>query len=53
VLFSTNVREDGWDGSYSGEVVQDGVYPWMIVYRERTLEGVAERRLRGHVTLLR
>jgi gliding motility-associated-like protein len=53
VLFSTNAREDGWDGSYSGEVVQDGVYPWMIVYRERTLEGVVERRLRGHVTLLR
>ena len=53
LLYSTNSREQSWDGSFSGEPVQDGVYSWTIVYRERTIYGVEERRLVGHVTLLR
>jgi gliding motility-associated-like protein len=52
-LYATVERDEGWDGTYGGLPAQDGIYPWIIVYRERTLEGVQERKIFGHVTLLR
>lgn len=53
VLFSTNDREQGWDGGYGGSGSQDGVYIWAITYTEFTELGRTGRRLVGHVTLLR
>lgn len=52
-IFSTDLRDEGWDGTYDGQPAQDGVYPWIIVYRERTLLGMQDRRIVGHVTLMR
>lgn len=41
---------NGWDGTYNGEVVQDGVYTWKLTYVTRR----GEKKVKvGHVTLLR
>ena len=32
-MFSTNSIDKYWDGKFEGNVSQDGVYAWRIVYR--------------------
>ncbi|QQR86729.1 MAG: gliding motility-associated C-terminal domain-containing protein [Flavobacteriales bacterium] len=39
-----------WDGTYNGDIVQDGVYPYRLVYRMPYQE---DHRIFGHVTVLR
>ena len=51
VLFESNNAAVGWDGTYGGKVVQDGVYVWKIQFRDKYTD---ERQVHtGHVTLLR
>jgi gliding motility-associated-like protein len=51
VLFESNDSEYGWDGTYGGEICQDGTYIWQITFKKL---GKDKRRLiRGHVNLLR
>lgn len=51
VLFESNDAEVGWDGTYGGEICQDGTYVWQITFKDL---GKDKRQLiRGHVNLLR
>ncbi|MBL7944444.1 MAG: gliding motility-associated C-terminal domain-containing protein [Flavobacteriales bacterium] len=52
-IHSTNDREEGWDGAYSGVASQDGVYVWKLAFRVLAPEGVRSESRIGHVTLLR
>ncbi|GAA0874644.1 hypothetical protein GCM10009118_10520 [Wandonia haliotis] len=51
VLFESNDAEFGWDGTYGGQLVEDGVYVWRISFKNET----TDRRevITGHVTLIR
>jgi gliding motility-associated-like protein len=51
VLFESNDAEFGWDGTYGGNVVQDGTYVWKIRYRLIGVDKPQERM--GHVNLIR
>lgn len=50
VIFESKDINQGWDGSYKGEIVQDGTYVWKINYTEVAGK---ERKMIGHVNLLR
>jgi gliding motility-associated-like protein len=51
VMFESNDSKFGWDGTYGGEVVQDGVYLWKISFRTKYND---ERIIKvGHVNLIR
>jgi len=49
-LFETDKPQQGWDGTYRGESVQEGVY---MYYARVTLENGERKMFRGTVTLLR
>ena len=42
---------ESWDGSVGGDIVQDGVYAYRIVYQITSTGGVREHL--GHVTVLK
>jgi len=51
IIFESNNAQVGWDGSYGGEICQDGTYIWQITFKEI---GKDKRRLlRGHINLVR
>lgn len=51
VVFESQNHQVGWDGTFKGEMMQDGVYIWQIEYKET----IADKRSvkRGSVTLIR
>jgi len=51
VIFESRNAEIGWDGTYAGTPVQDGVYIWKIMVGHSNDAKRTERI--GHVTLLR
>ena len=51
IVFESNNAQVGWDGTYGGQKVKDGVYIWKIEFKEKYTD---ERHVvKGHVTLLR
>ena len=52
LVFETKDVTQGWDGSYNGVVVQDGVYVWKIVGAPLNNEADL-REYTGHVTVLK
>ncbi len=51
VLFESNNADVGWDGTYGGGIVQDGVYIWKITFK---INGIDKRHsIVGHVNLIR
>lgn len=49
-------EEKGWNGTYKGELVQDGVYNWRFTFaplRDQFGTGRSEETVTGHVTVLR
>ena len=50
LLFESFNFNVGWDGTYGGEVCQDGTYVWVIEYTDGNNN---KDRLYGHVNLLR
>jgi gliding motility-associated-like protein len=50
LLFETHNSEVGWDGTYQGSIVQNGVYVWKIDVRTHNN---LRKEYVGHVTLLR
>ncbi len=51
ILFESHNFELGWDGTYNGKLVQDGVYTWKIEFANINSD---ERHIvHGHVNILR
>ena len=51
VLFESHNAEVGWDGTYGGELMQDGTYTWKIEFKTTATD---ERRMAvGHVNLIK
>ena len=49
-IFETTDINQGWDGAFQGNIVQDGTYIWKINFRwydQRTYQ------LTGHITLIK
>jgi gliding motility-associated-like protein len=51
VLFESLNKEIGWDGTYGGKVMQDGVYVWKVTVN--SINNEDEYEFTGHVTLIR
>ncbi len=51
ILFETNNALIGWDGTYNGSYVQDGVYIWEIEFKAKDID--KKYFLSGHVNLIR
>lgn len=51
LIFETNNPEVGWDGTYGGISVQDGIYTWSLQYKLPNEDG--NTRLVGHVNVIR
>ncbi|MBC7451710.1 MAG: gliding motility-associated C-terminal domain-containing protein, partial [Cytophagales bacterium] len=54
VIFISNDRgyTSGWDGTYRGEPMPSGVYPWIVTYEGRE-EYKGPYKMHGAVTLIR
>lgn len=50
-IFETEDPKDFWDGNYKGEIVQEGVYPYIVTYKDKF--SVDVQILRGHVNVLK
>ncbi len=51
VVFESNDATQGWDGTYGGELVQDGSYTWKIEFKSISND---ERFIHtGHVNVLK
>ncbi|WP_343747759.1 PKD domain-containing protein [Fluviicola sp.] len=51
LIFESLDYEQGWDGTYHGEVLLDGTYIWKIKVKSKASDKKTE--LKGHVTLLK
>ena len=51
ILFESHNPSIGWDGTYKGELLQDGVYIWKMKYADPYTDNRIEKN--GTVTLLR
>ncbi len=51
LIFETSNQKEGWDGTYKGEICQDGVYTYLVKYTDiQTNEKISKT---GFVNLLR
>jgi gliding motility-associated-like protein len=51
VIYASTDIHEGWDGTYRSEkVVQDGVYTWVVYFKDLTNKS---HRIDGHVSILR
>lgn len=51
VVFESNNAKIGWDGTYNGKLVKDGVYVWKIEFKETMSD---KRHIHtGHVNILK
>lgn len=51
MIFESTDRSKGWDGSYEGAPVQDGVYNWRL--KTRSFYSGKPHELSGHVVVIR
>jgi gliding motility-associated-like protein len=51
VIFESLDPDIGWDGSYNGNIMQDGVYTWKIKFG--ILQNEDTKEMTGHVNLIR
>ncbi|MCH2224231.1 MAG: PKD domain-containing protein, partial [Crocinitomicaceae bacterium] len=50
VIFESRDTEHGWDGTYGGKTVQQGVYTWTIEFKETMTD--KRHKVSGHVNIL-
>ena len=50
-VFFTKSNYDGWDGKFHGEMMQDGNYSYVILYK--TIGNANAQTLTGHINLMR
>lgn len=53
IIFYSEDPKAGWDGTYRGEPMQSGVYPYIITYDSIHIEKQGKREKQGAVTLIR
>ncbi|MCB0478868.1 MAG: gliding motility-associated C-terminal domain-containing protein [Crocinitomicaceae bacterium] len=51
LLFESHNKEVGWDGTYMGKIVQDGVYVWKINVKLQYTD--EKKSFYGHVTVIK
>ncbi len=51
LIFSSKTMEDGWDGTYRGNLQQNGIYAWLLEFNK--INSDKTEVLSGHVLLLR
>ena len=51
VIFDTEDPTNFWNGEYKGEIVQEGVYPFIVYYKDKY--SVDVQKLRGHINIIR
>jgi gliding motility-associated-like protein len=51
LLFESYDSTQGWDGTYGGQVCQDGTYVWVLKFKSKSTTLV--KTYQGHVTLLK
>jgi gliding motility-associated-like protein len=51
IIFESNDSTIGWDGTYHGEIVKEGVYTWKITFK--TSANDEHKEVLGSVNLLR
>ncbi len=50
-LFHTTDINEGWNGKYKGNLCPEGVYSWLIFYKE--IDNTEKQKKYGHITLLK
>ena len=53
VIFESTDRNIGWDGTYMGTDMQEGVYPVIITYEGEDQFNTGQQKYTGQVTLIR
>ena len=53
LLFESTDISQGWDGTYMGNMCQQGVYVWMIDYKLYDFVDILKHNITGTVTLIR
>jgi len=53
VIFISHDKKEGWDGTYRGELMPEGVYPWVVTYEGEDSENKGPFKQEGSVTLIR
>ena len=51
IVFESYNAQEGWDGSYGDQLVDDGVYVWAIEFGELNTDKMHKEQ--GHITVLR
>jgi gliding motility-associated-like protein len=51
IVFESNNHEIGWDGTYHGMLVQEGVYTWQIEFK--TSKNDERKTIQGHLNVLK
>ncbi len=51
VIFQTEDPTNYWNGEFKGETVQEGVYPFIVYYKDKY--SVDVQKLRGHINIIR
>jgi gliding motility-associated-like protein len=51
IIFESNNHEIGWDGTYHGMLVQEGVYTWQIEFK--TSKNDERKTIQGHLNVLK
>ena len=49
-LYHTSNLNQRWDGTYRGRIVPQGVYTWLVIYKEMGFEKLLKKA--GHVNVL-
>jgi gliding motility-associated-like protein len=53
LVFESKDVEYGWNGSFAGEIAQDGTYTWKIEFKSLDADEPLLQAVTGHVNLLR
>ena len=51
IVFTTEDPTNLWDGIYKGTLVQEGVYPYVVYYKDKY--SVDVQKLRGHINVIK
>ena len=53
LLFTSNNRDQGWDGTINNQPANADVYVWVLVYKMGLYDKIYEKTAKGNVALLR